>query len=261
MSVRNYLSISPGSYPSGNRLRRYINRMLSDDMSYRRRRRRIICSARGGRNNKQVYNLIRSGGLMEFRSTVRELNNLSSILRNSNKYTFLEDMDEAEVRVPHHSRNLDEVDYPLVARRDYHSACSFLHYAEDLRGLSSISFTPQYFLKYIKPIREYRVHMFKGEVIKVQTRYPRDPTPHNIKHGSKFGWGLHIRQHIPISSRLKDMCVKSFEAMNLDFGAIDAILGEDRRFYLLEINTAPGLNDDSASKYAKHMVDWLNNNY
>jgi D-alanine-D-alanine ligase-like ATP-grasp enzyme len=47
------------------------------------------------------------------------------------------------------------------------------------------------------------------------------------------------------------LSVEAVAALGLDFGAVDIIEDKEGNFYVLEINTAPGLEGHTVTSYAK----------
>lgn len=215
------------------------------------------------RPRKRVKQLIRYGSEKDFRSVGRELNTFPAIDMASDKYRAREAIDNEGVRVPSYSHDPNDLQFPIIGRPKRHYKCLNFHYYENREALERDYSLPQkiregfYFQERIPQKKEYRVHMFQGDPMRIQVKYKRTSYPDPIKRGMKFGWGFKIRNHRSTSDVLLDMCRIAMESVSLDFGAIDAILGEDNKFYILEINTAPGLNDSGARLYANKMVEWI----
>lgn len=134
--------------------------------------------------------------------------------------------------------------------------------------------TPQarLYTQYIKYRTEFRVHVFRGEVIYSQIKRRR--TTENLEQLNLLERSKIIRNldngwvycelpaledvsfaaggelvTIPYES-LAYAAVEAVEALGLDFGAVDLIYSWKRKcFYLLEVNTAPGLKDNAFRAY------------
>ena len=216
------------------------------------------------RPQKRVRNLIRYGSEKDFRSIGRELNTFHAIDMASDKFRAREAIDNQGIRVPHYSHDPNDLQFPIIGRPKRHYKCLNFHYYENREALERDYDLDRkirdgfYFQERIPQKKEYRIHMFQGDPMRIQVKYRRTSFPDPIKRGMKFGWGFKIREYRSTSEILLDMCKNAMEAVSLDFGAIDAILGEDNKFYILEINTAPGLNDSGASLYANKIAGWIN---
>lgn len=95
---------------------------------------------------------------------------------------------------------------------------------------------------------EYRVHVFKDTILDVTKKRRRTTTETSeyIKNLSN-GW-VYCRENIEVPNNLLDCAKKAIVALGLDFGAVD-ILYKKGVPYVLEINTAPGLQGTTLTKY------------
>lgn len=117
------------------------------------------------------------------------------------------------------------------------------------------------YTEYTKHKHEYRVHVFKGEVLYVQQKKKRlGSTIRNSgirNHGND--WVYCTPTDTP-SELLLSSCVQAVQLLGLDFGAVD--IGHrirDNRFFVFEINTAPGLEGITLDKYAKAIYNYYTN--
>lgn len=113
------------------------------------------------------------------------------------------------------------------------------------------------YTKYVKKQAEYRVHLIRsrnGEIrtidIQRKIRDPeREPTDWNVRsHANGF---MFVRNDVVLPANALDNCIRAFEAVGLDFGAVDVLWNQrEQRAYVLEINTAPGLTGTTVENYA-----------
>lgn len=104
-----------------------------------------------------------------------------------------------------------------------------------------------YATEWIEKEREYRVHVFQGRVIRVARKVPIA--------GAKI-WNndnAHFKYELKVLPRgLKTLAVWAVGAMEYDFGAVDIIMDRDKQLYVLEVNSAPGLdNPQTLEAYAE----------
>ena len=60
-----------------------------------------------------------------------------------------------------------------------------------------------------------------------------------------------VRQDVELPAAARDMAVQALAATSLSFGAVDLIFNEHHnQYYVLEINTAPGLEGQTITSYA-----------
>jgi len=81
------------------------------------------------------------------------------------------------------------------------------------------------------------------------------PWVRNFENGHTF---RNIRNLTPrVQRRIEDAGVSAVEILGLDFGAADVLLGDDENTYVLEVNTGPGLADNSLEVYVQKFAELL----
>lgn len=112
------------------------------------------------------------------------------------------------------------------------------------------------YTKYKKKRAEYRVHVFQGEVIdtcqkKKLTEANRAGAVNTFIRNHTNGWVFCRNDIVPNASR-EELAIKAVAALGLDFGAVDIIYNEaEDQHYVLEVNTAPGLEGTTLVKYVE----------
>lgn len=117
------------------------------------------------------------------------------------------------------------------------------------------------YVKYKKKRKEFRVHVFKGQVIdvaekrrrRVEQRPPQfDGYIRNLANGWVF-----CRDGVVKPADLDGLACSACTALGLDFGAVDIIWNErENKCYVLEVNTAPGLQGTTLDNYANAIYKW-----
>tara|TARA_Y100001951_G_C11298065_1_gene277562 strand:- start:17488 stop:18246 length:759 start_codon:yes stop_codon:yes gene_type:complete len=114
------------------------------------------------------------------------------------------------------------------------------------------------YTKYVKKRNEYRVHVFRGEVIDVQRKARRQEVPDN-----EVDWRIRNHDNGFVFARNGDalgdvpndclvQAVSAVTSLGLDFGAVDVVYNErESAAYCLEVNTAPGLAGTTVESYAQ----------
>lgn len=114
------------------------------------------------------------------------------------------------------------------------------------------------YTKYIVKKKEYRVHVFLGEVIDVCEKRRRDGAESSLIRSHENGY-VFCREGVTISEPLRQLALSGIARLGLDFGAVDIIWNEkSNKYYLLEINTAPGLEGTTLERYADACRKHLN---
>ena len=126
-------------------------------------------------------------------------------------------------------------------------------------GDQSIPVVPLY-TKYVKKTYECRIHIFKGRMIdaqikrKVRDAEETDPLIRNIH----TGWVYCRDNYIPDPTSIQ-LAIDAVRVVGLDFGAVDLIYNQHyNQFYILEVNTAPGLEGTTLINYVNAFIGDLN---
>ena len=180
----------------------------------------------------------------------------------SNKLTAFQMMQEAGVSIPEFTTDPEvargwifDDNATVVSRYKLHGHSGegikiFENYDVFLRQQRA----PLY-VKYIKKQDEYRVHVFEGNIIDIQQKRKKrevdnDEIDYKVRSHAN-GW-VFCRDNLnPPPSILSD-ATSAVAALGLDFGAVDIIWNEHHgTSYVLEVNTAPGLEGTTLSKYVE----------
>jgi glutathione synthase/RimK-type ligase-like ATP-grasp enzyme len=186
------------------------------------------------------------------------LNHPSKINIVSNKLAFFRAMHEDSDTsvVPdfwERKENIPADAYPIVCRTilSGHSGAGIViaNNADELVD------APLY-VKYIKKEQEYRVHVAGGRKIAVQRKARLRSVPdaevnwlvRNHSNGFVFA-----RNGFVTPEQVVDVAIRAVVASGLDFGAADVVFnGDQQRAYVLEINTAPGLEGSTINDYVNY---------
>ena len=119
-----------------------------------------------------------------------------------------------------------------------------------VKNINRITACPLYTKGVVKS-HEYRVHIFRDKVMDVTKKRRRTEAETNdyIKN-LENGW-VYCRENIEIPDNLLECAKQAVIAIGLDFGAVD-ILYKKGVPYVLEINTAPGLEGTTLDRYIEH---------
>ena len=116
------------------------------------------------------------------------------------------------------------------------------------------------YVKYIKKQKEFRVHVIFGQVVDVQQKKKREGFENaNFQVRNHANGWVYCRENITEPTGLREAAVRTIEELGLDFGAVDIIWNErQNQVYVLEVNTAPGLEGTSVNVYAENIWRKLN---
>lgn len=117
------------------------------------------------------------------------------------------------------------------------------------------------FVRYVKKKEEFRVHIVKNEVIDIQRKALRktddngkaiDPATIDFRVRNLANGFVFVRNDIHPPEDVPFQALKAFAKTGLDFGAFDVIWNEhDKAAYVLEANTAPGLEGTTLTNYVE----------
>lgn len=116
------------------------------------------------------------------------------------------------------------------------------------------------YTKYVPKKEEYRVHFVGGKIIDVQQKKMRDGFKDaNFKVRSHANGFVFCRGGVAPPADVIAQAEATIAATGLDFGAIDIVYNEKQgKAYVLEVNTAPGLEGETVQKYAQAFKEFLN---
>lgn len=251
---------------------------------------RILPYKSGSESARALVNSLRPGAIMKKQNTpmmgrkkvlmnwghssprfnltgVTVLNKPEAVAKASNKLQALQIMKAAGVNVPEFSNNRDDAKRWIEEGRIV--LCRTLLRANSGRGIviakevDELVNAPLY-VKYIRKEKEYRLHVFNGQVIDiVEKRRRRGFQESNLynKYVRSYeqGW-IFARDNVVVNDAVKSQALNAARALGLDFGAVDIVLSNrDSVPYVLEINTAPGLMGTTLENYKKAVQGWLRN--
>lgn len=111
--------------------------------------------------------------------------------------------------------------------------------------------TAPLYTKYCPKKYEYRVHVMFGVVVDV-TRKIRDPErePLNWQIRSHQNGFIFARANLKHREQIEPVAIEAIQALGLHFGAVDIIIDENtHQPFVLEVNTAPGLEGQTLETY------------
>lgn len=109
------------------------------------------------------------------------------------------------------------------------------------------------YTKYVKKKDEYRIHIFDGNVIFEQRKAKRhDVEEVDYKIRNHAGGFIYAHKDIEVPDDVITQAKLAMTESRLDFGAVDVIYNSrEDKAYVLEINTAPGLEGTTLEKYTE----------
>lgn len=177
----------------------------------------------------------------------------SDLSKAQNKLIAFEEFRNAEVSIPSYWTDRNDIPldvYPVLCRTVLggHSGAGIVIASNPEELVDA----PLY-VQYVKKKDEYRVHVVKDKVIFVQRKARKLDVPNpnwmvrNLAGGFVF---VDATGQAPVP--VIDQSIIALHALGLDFGGADVIWNDKtQKAYVLEVNTACGLEDRTAEKYAE----------
>jgi hypothetical protein len=169
----------------------------------------------------------------------RQINNLQNVQLASNKLSTLQKLKQNYITVP----NFTTDKLSLVPTELYMARTTLTGHS----GKGIVVGTPDelpeapLYTKYIHKVAEYRAIVVGNEVVDFKQKLRKRDREHDEYVWNHSGGYVFARNDIRIPDGAYDIGIKSIQALGLDFGAVDIIEDEDGVLYVLEVNTAFGI--------------------
>ena len=196
-----------------------------------------------------------------FRWMEQDLNNPHAISLASNKLnTFLEFRNKSFTDVPDWTTNPSEAQHWLdLGLKVYCRTTTRGHSGNGIvicNDGDRLAYAPLYTL-HSKHKHEYRVHVFRGQVIDIQMKRKRNGAVGGTGIRNHANGWVYARAEIAPPEELLLSSINAVKSLGLDFGAVD--IGHrvvDNKFFVFEVNTAPGLEGTTLDKYSKAIYNY-----
>lgn len=118
------------------------------------------------------------------------------------------------------------------------------------------------YVQYKKKKHEFRVHVFNGKVIDItqkKRKVGHENHDNQIRNHAN-GW-VYARENITVPQEVTPLALNACIALGLNSGAVDIIWNEkENKCYVLEINSAPGIEGTTCKRYTTEIIESLTSN-
>jgi glutathione synthase/RimK-type ligase-like ATP-grasp enzyme len=190
----------------------------------------------------------------------RMLNKPEAVRRASDKLAALAAMKSHGVPVPDFTvdpsvaRTWMDDGYRVVVRHKLsaHSGQGI----QIIRPGETLPMAPLY-TRYTKKDREFRVHVFAGQVIDASEKRRRhgEEVVNSLIRNHANGW-VFCREGLELPMNVRSAAIQAVQSLGLDFGGVDVIFREGR-CWVLEVNTAPGVEGTTLDKYTQAIRNYI----
>ena len=180
-----------------------------------------------------------------------------------NKLEQLVKLQEAGVRVPRFYLGdinpLNVIKFPLLARRLNHVDGTDIMpvlQAEEMPWRRTAG--ADFFTEYVPRAEEIRVFVYRRQHLATYRKVLHDASLYR-EIGCTHRNGFEFEYQDAEIEEATVLAARAVQALELDFGAVDILKGTDGNWYVLEVNTAPGVgtrNSVAARKLARKIARW-----
>ena len=197
------------------------------------------------------------------------LPSLNAMAGGRTKYAELEILHRAGINVPWFCPVADYraalQHLPVLARRHNHRGGSDIRLVRTPQGVRVWAEKRDFFTQFIENDREYRVQIYRSAHLGTYEKVLERPEERHrmVGRNHRNGYGFQLRVGEAIPRPAVEMAKKAVECLGLDFGAVDVIHGRDGKFYVLEVNSAPGGENGRQwlNSLVKYIVKWERDGY
>ena len=191
------------------------------------------------------------GSTRNDRNAQSTLNKEEAVKISSDKVATLEALQRNKIRVPRFTKSYSEArdnfKFPVYCRKNHLSGGLGITIAENKEEIVSADF----YTEHLDVEAEYRVHVFRDEILCWAKKIPKDQYSNKYIRNHSKGYQFSLMDNDRIFSKLKEYAIQSIKAVGLDYGCIDCVLTKDKHFYVLETNSAVGLEGTTLLQYSR----------
>lgn len=188
-----------------------------------------------------------------------ELNSLESVTNTSNKHNMMGILVGANIPTPKILFNpSDATPETLDTFRDDEGFFYVRGSNNEVRYDNVVKYGDAYVSKTVaNKRREYRVHVFNGEVIAIYEKIPNDTNTKLFKaHNCHFE--LKNKDNCKLNLDNQQTCIDAVKSLGLLFGGVDVMRDKDQNIFISEVNSAPALNGTNIDRYVTKIVEYIN---
>lgn len=227
--------------------------------------------------NKRIRNtdvFLRWGNASSFNpDNCIQINTKESIVNSSSKGRMIRLLSEAGVPVPnfryvrHLNAMSDDDKQEVLANLSDDDGKLFIRGADKkIRYDDELLPDDIYILQPIDKRREYRVHVFDGEVTAIYEKIPNEGETGTIRKDHNCKFSRCNPENTRCNKEAQQICIDAVNALGLTFGGVDIIRerrpeGQEKfNFYVTEVNSSPALNSVNIEKYVDKILEYIEDN-
>lgn len=151
--------------------------------------------------------------------------------------------------------------YPVLARKlKHHGGLDIILCKGPVGVRKALARGRSFFTQFIPSRTEYRVWVYRGRHLGTYEKVLAHPEKrHRVGRNHRNGYAFQLVTEANIPRAAVTQAVQSIQALGLDFGAVDILQGNDGRYFVLEVNSAPGVEGEGRQviqSLAHRIVRW-----
>lgn len=153
-------------------------------------------------------------------------------------------------------------DLPWLGRRVQHTKGKDIVVCKTRKDIENVLDRQQhdFFSVFIPTQTEYRVWVLKDNAFAIYEKvFKGDGEYEGFMRNRRFGFKFEKRDNLRGTKEIEQPSIRAVEALNMDWGAVDVLLGKDGKFYVLEVNSMPHIDSKTRSsgiRLAAHVSKW-----
>lgn len=187
-----------------------------------------------------------------------ELNTLDAVKKASDKLLMMKTLVGANIKTPQILFDpLNAETETLDSFRDENGGFFVRDRLDVVRYDDSLKAGDKYVSKPVhEKRREYRVHVFNGEVIAI---YEKIPQQDDVKLFKAHNCHFELKDLTNCRLTLEDQqeCIKAVNSLGLLFGGVDLMRNKQQEIFISEVNSAPALNGTNIDRYVDKIKDYI----
>lgn len=147
---------------------------------------------------------------------------------------------------PADAQRLPQGRFPLLGRKRSHVGGTDITLALQPEDVPlRVRAGAEFFTPYIPSVTEYRVYVYRSQHLGTYQKVLVRPQEYKkVGRNYKNGFAFQLVRSEAVPRDAVSLAGDAVKALELDFGAVDILQGKDRHFYVLEVNSAPGVEGE-----------------
>lgn len=160
--------------------------------------------------------------------------------------------------IPISTVDVNTLNFPILLRLEHHHAGNDIILVNNCDEFNLQKHKRTFVVPFVVTHEEIGIHIVDGSVVKIFKKVPNE-NAHAFIRSLQHGYHYKVVEDSTSNFNIaQDICLELFKTIGLCFGRADLGYNKDKkRYYIWEVNSAPGLNVHTAELYAKKILNFL----